>query len=97
MQQLAIDSELTIYTAGEQKANLLSFLNSGNDLELNLANVSDFDTAGMQLLILLKREAAQHGKKLTFVMHSKAVIEALELANLTNTFGDQVVLSSHGG
>jgi len=30
-------------------------------------------------------------------MHSKAVLEILELANLTSTFGDQVVLSHNGG
>ena len=93
MQQLAIDTELTIYTAAEQKPVLLNFLNSDNELELNLANVTEFDSAGLQLLILLKREALQQSKKLAFVMHSKAVIETLELANLANAFGDQVVLA----
>ena len=62
-------------------------------MEINLANISEIDTAGLQLLILIKREAAQASKTLSFVMHSKAVLEILELANLTTVFGDQVVLA----
>jgi ABC-type transporter Mla MlaB component len=91
----SIDDELTIFTAAEQKNSLLTFLQSGEALDINLANVTEIDTAGLQLLILLKREAADAGKTLNFVMHSKAVLDILELANLTTAFGDQVVLSHH--
>ena len=93
MQTLTIDGELTIFTAAEQKKQLLDFLHSGQALEINLANVSEIDTAGLQLLILVKREAVQANKKLSFVMHSQVVLEILELANLTSVFGDQVVLA----
>jgi anti-anti-sigma factor len=93
MPTLAIEGELTIYTAAQQKPKLLSFLKKAKQLEINLAGVSEIDTAGLQLLILIKREAAQAGKSLNFVMHSKAVLETLELANLIGTFGDQVVLA----
>lgn len=93
MQTLAIEGELTIFTAAEQKTALLDFLNSGDELEINLSKVSEIDTAGLQLLILIKREAAQCGKNLRFVMHSRPVLELLELARLTAVFGDQVVLA----
>ncbi len=94
MQTLALDGELTIYTAIEQKTALLNFLASDNELELNLANVSEMDTAGLQLLILIKREASQSGKSMHFVMHSKAVLDVLELTRMTSAFGDQIVLSA---
>lgn len=94
---MVVDGELTIFTAAEQKTALLSFLAEGDDLELNLSNVSELDTAGLQLLILLKREAAQSSKRLRFVMHSSAVIDILELSNLTGVFGDQVVLAHDDG
>ncbi|WP_347986753.1 STAS domain-containing protein [Methylomonas sp. AM2-LC] len=94
MQSLAINDELTIFTATEQKKHLLAFLQTDDELEVNLANVSEIDTAGLQLLILLKREAALASKKISFVMHSKAVLEIFELANLTTSFGDQVVLAN---
>ncbi len=87
---------MTIFTAAEQKPLLMEFLHSGDDLEINFANVNEIDSAGLQLLILCKREAAAGGKVLSFVMHSKAVLEILELANLTSAFGDQVVLSDIG-
>lgn len=95
MPSLTINDELTIYTAAEQKFKLLVFLTAGDDLEINLANVTEIDTAGLQLLILIKREAAHLGKNLRFTMHSKTVLEVLELANLTGTFGDQVVLTQN--
>lgn len=95
MQTLVIEDELTIFTAAELKTRLLAFLNSSDELEVDLSKIEEMDTAGVQLLILLKREAAQAGKKLRFVMHSKVVLEILELTNLTTAFGDQVVLSNH--
>jgi anti-anti-sigma factor len=94
MQTQAIEGELTIYTASTLKASLLTFLNSGDELEINLAEVTEIDTAGLQLLILIKREAAKAGKLLSFVMHSNVVLETLELANLTSAFGDQVMLTN---
>lgn len=93
MQTLTIEDELTIFTAAELKPHLLAFFNSADDLEINLSKVEEMDTAGLQLLILIKREAAQSDKKLRFVMHSKVVLEILELANLTTAFGDQVILA----
>jgi ABC-type transporter Mla MlaB component len=93
MQTLSIDGELTIFTAAEQKIRLLGFLQSGGELEINLANVTQFDTAGLQLLILIKREAAIAKKSLSFVMHSKVVLDILEFTRLTAKFGDPVVLA----
>jgi anti-sigma B factor antagonist len=95
MPTLAIEGELTIFTAAEQKPKLLKFLNKGKRLEVNLAGVTEIDTAGLQLLILIKREAARAGKRLGFVMHSNVVLETLELANLISAFGDQVMLTNH--
>lgn len=92
MQTQAIQGDLTIYSAAARKAEFLAFLDSGDELELNLAGIEEIDTAGLQLLILIKREAARHDKRLTFVMHSNAVLELLELSNLTAAFGDQVML-----
>lgn len=93
MQRLELAEELTIYTAMEYKSKLLAFLAQGDELELDLFHVQEIDTAGLQLLILIKREAANAGKKLSFTMHSKAVLAALELTNLAFSFGDQIVLA----
>ncbi len=97
MQKLALESELTVFTAAHQKLQLLAFLASDKELELDLCNVTEIDTAGLQLLILAKREAALTHKSLKFIMHSKPVLDILELANLTTTFGDQLVLVNSKG
>jgi len=93
MQTLDITGEMTIYTAAEQKQQLLAFIESGSSLEINLSQVSELDTAGTQLLILSKQEAARAQKNLRFVMHSNAVLDVLELANLTTMFGDPLFIS----
>jgi anti-anti-sigma factor len=95
MQTLAIKGEMTIYTAAEQKSELLTFIESDNDLEINLSEVSELDTAGTQLLILAKHEAAREQKNLRFVMHSNAVFEVLELTNLNAVFGDPLFISGN--
>lgn len=93
MQTLDIKGEMTIYTAAEQKQELLAYIESGHTLEINLSQVSELDTAGTQLLILAKQEAAKAQKSLRFVMHSNPVLDVLELANLTAAFGDPLFIS----
>lgn len=86
--------EMTIYTAADLKQPLLALLTHDAEIELDLAEVSEIDTAGVQLLLLAKREARRLGKSLRFVNHSQAVVECLDLCDLTAVFGDQVVFSS---
>lgn len=88
-----ISGELTIYTAALEKQRLLELLNAqAGELELNLADVSEIDTAGLQVLIVLKQEAKRQNKKLHYVMHSKAVLDVLELSNLSAYFGDPIIM-----
>lgn len=84
---------MTIYTAAQIKESLLSTMEGCAELEMNLGQVSEIDTAGLQLLALAKREAADRNKPLHFVAHSQAVLDMLDLCNLAGAFGDPVVLS----
>ena len=93
MNRLDIQGELTIYTAASEKQRLQAFLETDNELELNLSQVSEMDTAGLQILALMKKEALRRGKNLHYVMHSKAVLEILEMSNMTASFGDQIILT----
>lgn len=89
----AIQGELTIYTAATEKHNLQEFFEKGKNLEINLSQVTEMDTAGLQVLIVLKQEAARRGKTVRYVMHSQAVLDVLEMTNLTTSFGDQIILT----
>ncbi len=93
MEMLVITGELTIYTAASEKLNLLSCLEKNDDLEINLSQVSEIDCAGLQVLIALKQEATRSHKKLHYSMHSKAVLEVLEMTNMSASFGDQIILT----
>ncbi len=87
-----LEGELTIYTAAELKAALLPRLAECDELELDLAGVGEMDSAGLQLLLVLKREAAAAGRRLRLAHHSQAVVEVLELLNMQGHFGDPVVI-----
>jgi anti-sigma B factor antagonist len=89
---LHLQGELTIYTVAEQKTRLLDALARGDGLDINLSNVTEIDSAGLQLLILAKREATSAGKRLRLCEHSPAASELIELYNLAGWFGDPLVI-----
>jgi len=84
--------EMTIYSAAELKPALLAALEQGDEVDIDLSVVSELDTSGVQLLMLLKREAVAAGKRLTLSGHSPAVLEVFELLGLGSWFGDPQVL-----
>ena len=89
---LSIDGEMTIYTAVEYKTQLLDYLVECEELELNLSHVGEMDSAGLQILLVLKRDAEAAGRHLRLINHSRAVYEVLELLNMQGHFGDPVVI-----
>lgn len=94
-QLLSLSEDLTIYHAFELKQKLLDALSASNDLDLNLAHVGDIDTAGLQLLILLKKEALRAGKTVRIVGHSQAVSAAIDFCQLGAEFGDPLIIPAH--
>ncbi len=88
-----LSGEMTIYHAAELKPALLDCIARCREIEFNLSEVVEIDTAGFQLLLLAKREAARVGKPLRLVAHSPATLEVLDLFNMASYFGDPVVIS----
>jgi anti-sigma B factor antagonist len=89
---IGIAGEMNIYSALQARQSLLSAMQQCNEIEINLSHVSEIDAAGLQLLALVKREAAEKNKPLHFVAHSQAVMEVLDLCNLAGVFDDPVLL-----
>ena len=89
---LSLTEDLTIYHALEQKHMLLDALGSTDELELDLMQVGEIDTAGLQLLILLKKEAQRTGKRLSIVAHSQSVRAVIDFCNLAAELGDPLVI-----
>jgi anti-sigma B factor antagonist len=90
---LAEDS-MTIYEAVKQKTTLLQALQKHTQMEIDLSNVDEMDTAGLQVLLLVKRTAEKAGKTVRLVAHSPASLDVLDRYNLATFFGDPVVISS---
>lgn len=92
--RVAVNGEMTIYAAQELKDELLSPLAQCETVEVNLAGVSEIDSAGLQLLVMAKVEAQTRGKTLSLTGHSPAVLEILNLCDLEGFFGDTVLIHS---
>ena len=89
---LALQDDLTIYHAAEIKTRLVDALSTCDELELDLLQVGEIDTAGLQLLILLKREGQRAGKRVAIVAHSQAVRSVIDFCNLAADLGDPLVI-----
>jgi anti-sigma B factor antagonist len=89
---LVLEGALTIYRAQELKAQLLAALREDPELRLDLSQVTELDSSGLQLLYLAKREAARANRALRIVAHSDAVREVLDLCNLNSYFGDPTLI-----
>jgi anti-anti-sigma factor len=75
-----VRGEMTIYNAVELKKSLFPAL---TDLAgphcIDLAEVSEFDTAGLQLLLMAERECVERGQGFSVQNPSPAVRQALDL------------------
>ena len=91
--RLRIGGELNVYSAPELKRQLQDHLDAVPELEINLSQVGEMDTAGFQVLYLAKREAMKGGKTLRLTSHSPAVLEVMDLYNMAAYCGDPVVIS----
>lgn len=94
--RIAIEGEFCIVNAAVLKDRLLAALEGGEEIEVDLSEVSEIDSAGLQLMIGAKRRATETGKVLRFTGHSTAVLDALDLTDLSGHFGDPVLIQSRG-
>jgi anti-sigma B factor antagonist len=78
--------EFNIYCAVEFRDALVKAVASGGDLEIDLAAVSEMDAAGLQLLLVARREADASGKRLYLTGSGAAALEVMQLCNVTGCF-----------
>ena len=77
---IRVTGDMTVYTASQIKQPLVDAVADGAaDIQLDLSGVSDFDTAGVQLLLMVHREALVRGRNLKFAAPSNIVREVLSL------------------
>ena len=91
--RLRLQGDCNIYSAGELKAALLHALAEPRaTLELDLAGVTEIDTAGLQVLMAAKNFARAAGQQLQFAGHSAPVLELIEIYDLASWLGDPLIV-----
>ena len=83
---LLISGELNVFTVVEQRERFLEALAGCATLNLDLSAVTELDGAGLQLLLALRREVVESGKRLALVAKSAEVDAVLEMCGLTRAF-----------
>lgn len=86
--ELTLNGDLTIYTAAGQRDALLSWVQGGaGHAVIDLAHVSDCDSAGVQLLLATQKLLAEQGDTLELRHPSPAVRDALQHYGLAADLG----------
>jgi anti-anti-sigma factor len=80
---MRIERDLTIYTVAELKPVVLAAIAASEHGQLDLSQVTEIDSAGLQLLLLARREAQHAGHKLCLICNAPAVTEVLKLVGLS--------------
>lgn len=85
--QARLEGELTIYQAKDTYYAARELRGAAAPLELDLSAVNAIDSAGLQLLIMLRKHFSAHRQPLTMVACSDAVRDALEVCHLSEYLG----------
>ena len=92
---LTLSGEFNIFTAAATKAQLVEAIQQaadGADIDVDLSGVTEIDSAGLQLMVMAKREAARQNKRVRFARHSEAVVDLIELCDLAGQLGDPLLI-----
>ncbi len=88
---LSICGELTIFSVADIRTRLQEALATVDTLNVDLSEVTEVDTAGLQLMLLAKRKP---GKTVGFCKHPDVVLRLIDLANLAQTLNDLLVMQA---
>lgn len=79
---LYIDGELTIYTAQEYRQSIIAGFDTNKNLEVDLTEVEEIDTSGLQILSALSKELAENGNEMKIIAASNVANDAIQASHL---------------
>ncbi len=80
---IALAGEVTVYNAGDVCDRLIAALDETDDVDVDLSQVTEIDSAGVQLIVAAKREAEARHKVMHFSGCSRGVLDVLTLLGLS--------------
>ena len=84
---LGVEGEMTIYRAPDLKKAFLDALASGAPIRIDLSRVTEIDTTGVQLLVLVRHLADGRNRDLALVAPSDVVRGVLQSLDLERRLG----------
>ncbi len=87
---LGLHGEFTIRHVARLKGEFLSYAEQYKGIALDLSGVSEIDSAGFQLLLLLKKYLTKLHGRLRLINHSLPVLKILDLYGAIGIFGDKI-------
>ena len=87
--QFKPDVEMTIYTAADNREALLKCLKPNKALTIDMANVGEIDSAGVQLLLVAQRFCAANEQAFHLQNPTAAVVDVIELCGLSELLSAQ--------
>lgn len=81
-QPIKITGDLTIYQVAEWRERLLPALLGSNEIQLDLSEMGEIDTAGLQILIALNRQVADENGSFSIVSCSESVRQVIDFMKL---------------
>ncbi len=77
--KIEVEGEMNIVSAMRLKEELFESFEDYNGIELNLQNVSEIDTSGFQLIVLLKMETNKRNRSFVLTKISEPVKSVFSL------------------
>jgi len=87
--QVDLDATLTIQNVVKLYEKLKDSFAIHDQIEINASDVSSIDTATLQLLVSLKKEAVKQQKQVTIIYPSPRFVESAQLLGLTEVLDVQ--------
>jgi len=85
--KISVIGEMTIYNARELKKGLAEHFFSAKDIEIDLTEVGEIDTAGLQLIALARNESMSSGKRFRIASLSAPAERLVTLYNMKEFLG----------
>ncbi len=83
IKNIEIDTSLSIFNAATIHKKITEAYRKYDSIEIDLKEITDCDTAGIQLLCSLKKSCLDAGKEITLTNPSNAVTDALERMSIS--------------
>lgn len=92
-----LQDSLDISNVSEARDNILQLLNSGNAIRFDLSSMTEIDTAGVQLILAVRKEAQVQGKECRFVHPSPPVEDVFRALGRGGIFDESVLTAQAKG